>query len=101
MGEEPLTCERGTYHSRCPPARSAGPGLPGNYYQFTRYVHDPTEQPMGWERAASAPSRMRLWRLGGRYLEVHVALGPSAGPDGVTEVEVLLNSLRVDAADAS
>jgi hypothetical protein len=44
---------------------------------------------------------MRLWRLGGRYLEVHVALGPTAGPDRITEVEALLNSLRVEGADTS
>jgi hypothetical protein len=43
---------------------------------------------------------MDLWRLGGRYLEVHVALGPTARPDRIAEVEALLNSLQVEARDA-
>jgi hypothetical protein len=77
------------------------PGNRGDYYAFTRYVHDPTAQPMRWECGASAPSRMELWKLGGRYLEAHVALGPTAGRDRVSEVELLLNSLRVDSADTS
>jgi hypothetical protein len=80
-------------------AEHPAPSNRGDYYHFTRYVHDPTEQPMRWECGASAPSRMQLWKLGGRYLEVHVALGPTTGPDRITEVEALLNSLRVDSAD--
>lgn len=56
---------------------------------------------MRWECGASAPSRMDLWRLAGRYLEVHVAFGPSAGPDRIAEIEALLNSLQVGPADDS
>jgi len=76
------------------------PSNRGDYYHLLRYIHDPTEQPMRWECGASAPSTMQLWRLGGRYLEVHVALGPSAGPDRIAEVEALLNTLRVEAEEA-
>jgi hypothetical protein len=82
-------------------AEHPAPGNRGDYYQFTRYEHDRTAQPMRWECGASAPSRMELWKLAGRYLEVHVALGPTAGPDRIAEVEALLNSLGVEAASAS
>jgi hypothetical protein len=71
------------------------PNNRGDYYQFVRYAHDPTTQPMRWECGAEAPSRMELWDVGnGRYLEAHVALGPAVGPERVAEVEALLNSLR-------
>jgi hypothetical protein len=73
------------------------PSNRGDYYRFVRYVHDRTTQPMRWECAAAAPSRMELWEVGnGRYLEAHVALGPAVGPERVAEVEALLNSLRVE-----
>jgi hypothetical protein len=38
---------------------------------------------------------MELWQVGGRFLEVHVALGPAASQVRVAEVEDLLNSLSV------
>jgi hypothetical protein len=80
-------------------AEHPAPSDRGDYYAFTRYVHDPTTQPMRWACGASAPSRMELWRVGGRYFEVHVALGWDAGPDRVAEVESLLNSLSAQASD--
>jgi hypothetical protein len=80
-------------------AEHPAPSNRGDYYQFIRYMHDPTEQPMRWECGTSAPSTMLLWRLGGRYLEVHVALGPTAGPARIGEVEAVLNSLRAEATD--
>lgn len=64
-------------------AEHPDPSNAGDYYRFTRFVHDPSGQPMRWECGAFAPSRMDLWRLAGRYLEVHVALGPTAGPDRI------------------
>jgi hypothetical protein len=76
-------------------AEHPAPGNRGDYYGFVQYVHDPTTQPARWECATSAPSTMLLWEVGGRYLEVHVALGPAAGRDRIAEVTVLLNSLRV------
>ena len=82
-------------------AEHPAPSNRGDYFRFIRYEHDPTEQPMRWECGASAPSRMQLWRLGGRDLEVHIALGPTAGPDRIAEVEALLNSLRVEAVEGS
>jgi hypothetical protein len=82
-------------------AEHPAPGNAGDYYRFTRFVHDPSGQPMRWECGASAPSRKELWRLAGRYLEVHVALGPTSGPDRIEDVEALLNSLQVEAVSAS
>jgi Tol biopolymer transport system component len=82
-------------------AEHPAPGNTDDFYRFTRFVHDPSLQPMRWECGASAPSRMDLWRLAGRYLEVHVALGPTSGPDRIEEVEALLNSLQVDAVGSS
>ncbi len=71
------------------------PGNRGDFYRFQFFTHDRTHQPMRWECGAGAPSRMDLWDVSGRFLEVHVALGPSAEPSRVAEVEALLNSLRV------
>jgi hypothetical protein len=80
-------------------AEHPAPADRGDHYIFTRYAHDPTAQPMRWACGASAPSRMELWRLEGRFLEVHVALGWNAGPERVAEVESLLNSLHVQTAE--
>ena len=71
------------------------PGNHGDYYPFQFFRHDRTQQPMRWECGSGAPSRMDLWNVSGRFLEVHVALGPFAEPSRVAEVEALLNSLRV------
>jgi hypothetical protein len=79
-------------------AEHPGPSNRGDYYRFTRYGHDRTSQPMRWECGSSAPSRMLLWRLEGRYFEVHIALGSAAGPDRIAAVEALLNSLRVESS---
>ena len=50
--------------------------------------------PARWVCAASAPSRMYLFGDGGRFFEVHVALGPDASSTTVAEVEALLSSLH-------
>ena len=71
------------------------PSNRGDYYRFQFFAHDRTHQPMRWECGSGAPSRMDLWNVSGRFLEVHVAIGPSAGPGRVAEVEALLNSLHV------
>jgi hypothetical protein len=54
--------------------------------------------PARWECAAAAPSRMFLFRVGGRYLEVHVALGPGAPEGTIREAEGLIKSLRAEPA---
>jgi hypothetical protein len=71
------------------------PGNRGDYYRSLRYTFDGTTQPMRWECGYSAPSLMELWELGGRYLEVHVALGSDASAERIEEVVTLLNSLDV------
>ncbi|MDQ3981773.1 MAG: hypothetical protein M3271_03725 [Actinomycetota bacterium] len=52
--------------------------------------------PARWECAAASPSRMYLFRVAGRYLEVHVALGPNAGAATVREAGSIVTSLRAD-----
>jgi len=72
------------------------PGNRGDFYSPSgRFRIDLQTQPGRWECGASRPSRMELWQVGGRFLEVHVALGPAASQVRVAEVEDLLNSLSV------
>jgi hypothetical protein len=72
------------------------PGNRGDFYAPSgRFRIDLQTQPGRWECGASWPSRMELWQVGGRFLEVHVALGPAASQARAAEVEELLNSLSV------
>jgi hypothetical protein len=76
-------------------AEHPAPSNRGDFVSFGSWSHDRTHQPMRWECGAAAPSRMDLWETeDGRFLEVHVAFGPSAGPERIAEVEGLLGSLR-------
>jgi hypothetical protein len=54
--------------------------------------------PARWECAVGAPSRMYLFRVGGRYFEVHLALGPGAGEGTIREAEALIKSLQAEPA---
>jgi hypothetical protein len=72
------------------------PANRGDFYTPSGRIRmDLQTQPGRWECGASWPSRMELWRVGGRFLEVHVALGPAASQARVAEIEDLLNSLSV------
>jgi hypothetical protein len=48
--------------------------------------------PARWMCAAGAPSRMYLFSDGGRYFEMHVALGPDASPGTIGQAEQLMAS---------
>ena len=63
--------------------------------QFSIDVQDP---PARWECAAAAPSRMYLFRDGGRFFEVHVAFGPEATGDTLQQANELITSLHADPA---
>jgi hypothetical protein len=63
--------------------------------QFSIDVQNP---PARWECAAAAPSRMYLFREGGRFLEVHVPFGPRSTGDTLQQANELITSLRADPA---
>ena len=72
------------------------PGNRGDFYRPPdRFRMDLQTQPGRWECGASWPSRMELWQVGGRFIEVHVAVGPAASQARVAEVEDLLSSMSV------
>jgi hypothetical protein len=48
--------------------------------------------PARWECATAAPSRKYLFRDGGRFFEMHVALGPDASPDTIAQAERVMAS---------
>jgi hypothetical protein len=52
--------------------------------------------PARWECAAGAPSRMYLFRVAGRYLEAHVALGPDATGATVRDADRIFDTLRAE-----
>lgn len=73
----------------------ADPGNSGDYIELTPIFDiDLQTPPARWECAAAAPSRMYLFRVDGRYLEVHLALGPDADEATVREAGDLIRSLR-------
>ena len=76
-------------------AEHPSPSNRGDFIDFSEWGHDRTLQPMRWECGAAAPSRMDLHEIEGRFLEIHVAFGSSAGADRIAEVEALLDSLEV------
>jgi hypothetical protein len=78
----------------------ANPGNAGDFIsllpQFSIDLQDP---PARWECAAAAPSRMYLFRDGGRFFEVHVALGLEATATTVQQANDLIVSLRAEPTD--
>jgi hypothetical protein len=77
----------------------ADPGNAGDFIsvlpQFSIDVQNP---PARWECAAAAPSRMYMFRDGGRFFEVHVAFGPEATGDTLQQANELITSLHADPA---
>jgi hypothetical protein len=55
---------------------------------------DLQQPPARWTCAAGAPSRVELFRIAGRYFEIHVALGQDTLPNTVALVDSLISSLR-------
>jgi hypothetical protein len=77
----------------------ANPGNAGDFIslmpQFSIDLQDP---PARWECAAAAPSRMYLFRDGGRFFAVHVALGWEATATTLQEANGLITSLHAEPA---
>ena len=77
----------------------ANPGNAGDYIGLSpRFSIDPQNPPARWECAAAAPSRMYPFRIGGRFIEVHVALGPAASSSRLQEASALITSVRAEPA---
>jgi hypothetical protein len=77
----------------------ASPGNAGDYISLSPlFSIDLQTPPARWECASSAPSRMYLFLIGGRYLEVHLALGSTASDATIQQAETLIKSLQTKPA---
>jgi hypothetical protein len=75
----------------------ASPGNAGDYISPPpRFSLDLQEPPARWECAAGAPSRKYLFRIGGRFFDVHLALGPDATGAIISQAEDLIDSLQAE-----
>jgi hypothetical protein len=77
----------------------ANPGNAGDFIGLSPlFSIDIQNPPARWECAAAAPSRMYLFRIDGRFIEVHIALGPAASPSTLQEANRLITSLQAEPA---
>jgi hypothetical protein len=77
----------------------ASPGNAGDYTSLSPlFSIDLQTPPARWECASGAPSRMYLFVIGGRYLEVHLALGSTASDATIQRAETLIKSLHTKPA---
>jgi hypothetical protein len=77
----------------------ANPGNAGDFIALLpQFSIDLQEPPARWECAAAAPSRMYMFRDGGRFFEVHVALGPEVTETTLQQANDLITSLRAEPA---
>jgi len=77
----------------------ANPGYAGDFIPLLPgFGIDLQTPPARWECAAGAPSRMYLFRVGGRYFELHLALGPGAADETIRQAEGLIKSLQAEPA---
>jgi hypothetical protein len=77
----------------------ANPGNAGDFIGLSPlFSIDLQEPPARWECAAAAPSRMYLFRDGGRFFAVHVALGLEATATTAQQANGLITSLRAEPA---
>jgi hypothetical protein len=73
---------------------------PGNRADFvappSQFHLDLQQPPARWTCGTGAPSRVELFRIAGRYFEIHIALGPGAPASTVSQVDSLISSLDAD-----
>jgi len=75
----------------------ANPGYAGDFIDLApQFSIDRQIPPARWECAAAAPSRMYLFRVGGRFFEVHLALGPGAADETFRQAESLITGLQAE-----
>jgi hypothetical protein len=78
----------------------ADPDNAGDYIELMpQFSIDLQTPPARWRCASEAPSRMYPFRVGGRYFDVHLALGLEATDATVREAEELIKSLRAPSPD--
>jgi hypothetical protein len=78
-------------------AEYADPWNRGDFTSPPAEFHLDLEQPPArWTCGSGASSRVELFRIAGRYFEIHVALGPEASPNTVALVDSLITSLRAE-----
>jgi hypothetical protein len=75
----------------------ANPGYAGDFIPLLPgFGIDLQTPPARWECAAGAPSRMYLFRVGGRYFELHLALGLGAADETIRQAEGLIKSFQAE-----
>jgi hypothetical protein len=94
-GPEPALAELPTDGALVWLVEYANPGNAGDFIGLSPlFSIDIQNPPARWECAAAAPSRMYPFRIGGRFIEVHVALGPAVSSSTLQEANGLITSLR-------
>ncbi|HET7870260.1 MAG TPA: hypothetical protein VFM85_08075, partial [Actinomycetota bacterium] len=75
------------------------PGYAGDFYSpGPGFSIDLQTPPARWECAAAAPSRMYLFRVAGRFFEIHVAFGPDANEETIGQANGVITSLAAEPA---
>jgi hypothetical protein len=96
-GPEPALAELPTDGALVWLVEHANPGNAGDFISLMpQFSIDLQGPPARWECAAAAPSRMYLFRVGGRFFEVHVALGWGATAATVEQASGLITSLQAE-----
>lgn len=77
----------------------ADTGYAGDFYSpGPGFSIDLQTPPARWECAAAAPSRMYLFRVAGRFFEIHVAFGPDANEETIGQANGVITSLAAEPA---
>jgi hypothetical protein len=78
-------------------AEYADPGYAGDFYSpGPGFSIDLQTPPARWACAAAAPSRMYLFRVAGRFFEIHVAFGPDANEETIGQANGVITSLQAE-----
>ena len=78
-------------------AEYSDPGNRGDFYEPPANFHlDQQNPPARWTCGIGAPSRVELFRIAGRFFEIHIALGQTASQQTVSQVDSLISSLKAD-----
>ena len=75
----------------------ADSGYAGDFYSpGPGFSIDLQTPPARWACAAGAPSRMYLFRVAGRFFEIHIAFGPDANEETIGQANGVITSLRAE-----
>lgn len=77
----------------------ADPGYAGDFIPLApQFSIDLQNPPARWECAAASPSRVYLFRVAGRFFEIHVAFGPDANEETIGQANGVITSLVAEPA---